>query len=152
MPSIAVVLKEEIVRLSRKEIRRQTNALRNASAQYRRDIAALKRRVADLRRKVTPLEKQVRKNVPAQPAEVDAEHVRFTAKGLRSQRRRLGLSAGDYGRLLGVTDQAVYNWEHEIARPRKEQIARIASLRHLGKRDAHARLAQLAGKNRKKSK
>jgi hypothetical protein len=34
MPNIAAVLKQEISRLARKEIRRQTNALRKASAAY----------------------------------------------------------------------------------------------------------------------
>ena len=152
MPNIAAVLKEEIVRLARKEIRRQTNVLRNASAQYRRDIAALKRRVSDLRRKVSPLEKQVLKSAPPQAAEVDADHVRFTAKGLRSQRKRLGLSAADYGRLIGVTGQTIYSWEQETSRPRKQQFAPIAALRHIGKREALTRLAQLKSGGKKKSK
>jgi DNA-binding transcriptional regulator YiaG len=112
----------------------------------------MKRRVAGLQRKVIPLEKQVLKNAPAQAAEVDAKHVRFTAKGLRSQRQRLGLSAADCGKLIGVTDQTVYNWEREIARPRKPQLAIIASVRRMGKREARARLERLAGGSRKKSK
>ena len=91
MPNIAAALREEISRLARKEIRRQTSVLRKASVQYRKDIAEMKRRVSDLQRKITPLEKQVRKNVPAQAAEPEVEHVRFTAKGLRSQRKRLDL-------------------------------------------------------------
>ena len=152
MPNIAAVLREEIVRLARKEIRRQTNVLRKASVQYRRDIAEMKRRVSDLRRKVSPLEKQVLKSAPSQPAETEAEHVRFTAKGLRSQRKRLGLSAANYGKLIGVTGQTIYSWEGETSRPRKQQVARIASLRHLGRREVYARLEQLAGGSRKKSK
>ena len=152
MPNIATVLKDEIVRLARKEIRRQTNVLRKASAQYRRDIAALKRRVSDLQRKVTPLEKQVRKNVPAQAAEVDTEGVRFTARGLRSQRQRLGLSAANYGKLIGVTGQTIYSWEQEASRPRKQQFARIAALRHIGKKEAQVRLQQIAKGNRKGSR
>jgi DNA-binding transcriptional regulator YiaG len=152
MPNIATVLKEEIVRLARKEIRRQTNVLRKASAQYRKDIAEMKRRVSDLRRKVSPLEKQVLKSAPSQAAEVDAEHVRFTAKGLRSQRKRLGLSAANYGKLIGVTGQTIYSWEGETSRPRKSQVARITSLRHMGKREAQACLEQLKGGGKKKSK
>jgi len=152
MPNIASVLKDEILRLSRKEIRKQTSVPRRASAQYRRDIAEMKRRMAELQRKVALIEKQVLKNTPFHAAEVEADHVRFTAKGLRSQRQRLGLSAADYGKLIGVTDQTVYNWEHQIARPRKQQVAVIASFRYLGKRDAIARLEQLAGGNLKKSK
>ena len=152
MPNIATVLKEEISRLARKEVRRQTSVLRTASAQYRKDIAEMKRRVSNLQRRITPLEKQVLKSAPSQTAEVHAERVRFTAKGLRSQRKRLGLSAADCGKLLGVTDQTIYNWERGQARPRQEQLARIASLRRVGKGDAQARLEQLMRESRKKSK
>ena len=152
MPNIGTALREEIVRLARKEVRKQTNVLRKASAQYRKDIAEMKRRVSDLRRKVSPLEKQVLKSAPSQTAEVDADHVRFTAKGLRSQRQRLGLSAADYGRLIGVTGQTIYRWEQETSRPRKQQFASIAALRHIGKREALARLEQLRSGGKKKSK
>jgi len=151
MPNIATVLKEEISRLARKEVRREMRTLRRASAQYRKDIAEMKRRVSDLQRKVAPLEKRVLKDVPSQAAKVDAMRVRFTAKGLRSQRERLSLSAAEYGKLLGVTDQTIYNWEHETARPRKHQLALIASLRHMGKRQAIARLEQLAGTRSRRS-
>jgi len=152
MANIAGVLRQEILRLSRKEIRSQTSALKKASVQYRRDIAELKRRAADLQRKLTPLEKQVLKNAPTRTEEVETDHVRFTAKGLRSQRKRLGLSAADYGRLVGVTGQSIYSWEQETSRPRKQQVARIAAIRHLGKKEARARLDQSAGGNRRRAK
>ena len=152
MPNIATVLKGEILRLARKEVRGQTNALKKVSAQYRKDIGEMKRRVSDLQRKVVPLEKQVLKNAPVQTAETDADHVRFTAKGLRSQRKRLELSAANYGKLLGVTGQTIYSWEGETSQPRKPQVARIASLRHMGKAEAQARLEQLAGRSRKSSR
>jgi DNA-binding transcriptional regulator YiaG len=152
MANIASVLKGEILRLARKEARSETSALKKASAQYRRDIAELKRRIVDLQRKVAPLEKQVHRNAPSPTPEVDAEHVRFTAKGLRSQRQRLGLSAANYGKLIGVTGQTIYSWEAETSRPRKQQFAPIAALRHLGKREVQARLQQLAERKRKKSK
>ena len=152
MPNIATVLKEEILRLARKEIRNQTSILKKMSAQYRIDIAEMKRRMSDLQRKITPLQKQVLKSVSSQPAEADGEHVRFTAKGLRSQRKRLGLSAANYGKLIGVTGQTIYSWEQEMSRPRQAQVARIASLRHLGKREAQSRLEQLKGGGKKKVK
>jgi DNA-binding transcriptional regulator YiaG len=151
MPNVATVLKEEILRLARKEIRQQTSALKRASAQYRRDLAAMKRQIADLQRKVVPLETQVLRNVPSRTGEVDAEHVRFSAKGLRSQRKRLGLSAADYGKLVGVTGKTIYSWEQETSRPRQQQVARIASLRHLGKREAWARLERLTRGSRGRS-
>jgi DNA-binding XRE family transcriptional regulator len=152
MPNIAAVLKEEILRLARREIRGQTHALKRASAQYRKDIAEMKRRVSDLQRRIGPLQKQVLKGAPSPAAPGEASGVRFTAKVLRSQRERLGLSAADYGKLIGVTGQTIYSWEHETARPRRQQVVRLASLRHIGKRDAWARLKQLAAGTRKKSR
>ena len=83
MPNIAAVLKEEILRLARKEIRTETLALKRASAQYRRDIAEMKRRLSDLQRRIGPLQKQVLKGAPAQAAPGKTNGARFTAKGLR---------------------------------------------------------------------
>jgi DNA-binding XRE family transcriptional regulator len=144
MPNVAAVLRDEIARLARKELRSQTEGLKKASAQYRRDIAALKRQVAELERQVSLLGGLVLKKPPATPVSDGAARVRFTAKGLRAQRKRLGLSAADYAQLAGVSPQSVYNWEREITRPRKEQIAILAALRGMGKREAQARLRQIA--------
>ena len=152
MPNIATVLKEEVLRLARREVRRQTRPLRKASAQYRRDIAAMKRQVSELQRKVAPLERRVVKDVSLDAAPAAAELVRFTAGGLRSQRSRLGLSATDYGKLIGVTGQTIYSWERQSSRPRKQQVARIAALRHVGKKEARASLEQMKGKGRKRRK
>ncbi len=149
MANIAGVLREEIQRLARREIRRQTDAFKKASAQYRKDIAELKRRISDLQRRLPPIEKQVLRNAPVRVAETDSDRVRFTAKGLRSQRKRLGLSAADYGKLIGVTGQSIYSWEREMSKPRKQQVARLAALRHMGKKEVRARLGQLAEGNPK---
>jgi DNA-binding transcriptional regulator YiaG len=74
----------------------------------------------------------------------DGEKVRFVAKGLVSLRKRLGLSATDFGRLVGVSGQSVYAWESKKATPRKAQLASIAALRNMGKREARARLELIA--------
>jgi len=152
MPNIAAVLRDEITRLTRKELRSQTEGLKKASSQHRRDIASLKRQVLKLERQVSLLERQVIKETPA--PEISKIAVRFTAKGLRSQRKRLGLSAAEYGKLAGVTSQAIYQWERETAHPRKKQITILAALRGIGKKEALARLQQLAKRqprNKKKS-
>ena len=48
MPNIATVLKDEISRIARKEIRAETAVVKKASAQYRKDIAELKGSVKSL--------------------------------------------------------------------------------------------------------
>ena len=144
LANLGSVLKEEIVRLARKEVRNETLGLKKASTQHRSDIAALKRRVASLERQVSALTKQAAANT-APPSSPDVVgRVRFTAKGFRAQRQRLGLSARGMGLLLGVSPQTIYNWEAENSRPRREQMTAIAALRGVGKREASARLIALS--------
>jgi DNA-binding transcriptional regulator YiaG len=151
MPNIGAVLKEEISRLARRELRSQVGGMRKASAQYRRHIAALKRQVAKLESQVSLLQGKVLNRVAVAPEDSGSKRVRFAPKALRSQRERLGLSAAEYGRLVGVSAQSIYNWEHEAARPRGEQIMRLATLRAMGKREARARLQQLDGQSTRKN-
>lgn len=146
MPNIAVIFRQEISRLARREARSQTRGLRKAAAQYRRDIAELKRRTTKLQTEVARLERQARKDGPPPVTEADVQGVRFTAKSVRSQRKRVGISAADYAKLIGVTAHTIYKWEHGAARPRNQQLAALASLRRVGKREALARLEQMSQK------
>jgi DNA-binding transcriptional regulator YiaG len=141
MPNIGVVLKSEITRLARKEIRSEVTALRKSSAGYRRDIAALKRQVADLQRQVAASHRAVKRVQPAESSTTTKP--RFSAKALKSHRAKLGISASDYGRLAGVSGQSIYNYEAGKAEPRQSQIAALAAIRSLGKREAVARLEQV---------
>ena len=146
MPNIAVTLRQEITRLARREIRSETQGLRKASAQFRRDIAELKRHASEFKSEVARLGRRVGKDVAPQITEADPAKVRFTAKGVISQRKRLGISAADYGKLIGVTGHTIYKWEHGASRPRRAQLAALGSLRNLGKREALARLEQMREK------
>ena len=148
MPNIGAMLKQEIARLSRREVRSVTGTTRNATAQHRRHIAALRRQVAKLERQVAVLQRQRLGAAPAASAAASGQKMRFVAKGLKSQRARLGLSAADYGKLVGVTAQSVYNWERGAATPRGDQLSRIAGLRAIGKREATARLEQTGAKKK----
>ena len=143
MPNIASVLKVEISRLSRREVRKQIEATVKASAQHRRYIAALRRQVAKLERELAQVQRRVSPGSAAAPNGTSTTPLRFVAKGFRSQRARLGLSATQCGKLLGVSAQSIYNWEREVSAPGKEQLQRIAAFRELGKREAHTRLAQI---------
>lgn len=144
MPNIATVLKEEIARVARKESRGDTQKLKKSSAQYRSEIAALKRRVLALEQMVARLGKASRKAAPAAASEEPSSRLRFSAKGLASQRKRLGLSAADAAAIIGVSGQSIYKWEDGKARPRASQLPAIATLRSLSKKQAAAKLAELA--------
>lgn len=144
MANIASVLKEEITRLARKEIRSETEGFKKASAQYRSEIAALKRRVTSLEQHLSRLEKALSKNTEVTIRPDAATKARFTAKGFKTLRQRLGLTAGEIGRLLEVSAPTIYNWEAGNSSPREQQMARIVVLRKMGKREVGAILKKPA--------
>jgi predicted transcriptional regulator len=144
MPNIASILKSEIARVARKEVRAGTEQLKKAATAYRSEIAALKRRCQTLEQQLRSVSRSGRKAAPAAEAAQDGgTQLRFSAKGLASQRRRLGLSAHDCGLLVGASGQSIYKWEDGSARPRAKNVAAIAALRTMGKKEAAARLAGL---------
>src|SRR4051812_34918962 len=141
MPNIASALKEEISRLARKELRANTDSLKKAVATYRSEIAALKRRMQTLERQVAKGSKQ-RAVAPEEEVE-EGQSLRFRPEGLKKHRQRLGLSAADVAKILGVSSLSVYNWESGKTRPRAKQLQTIAQLRTMGKKDAAKRLEAL---------
>ena len=138
MSTFANQLKSEIARISKKEVRAETSTLKKTSAQYRSEIAALKRRLTALESIVG---KQTKKEVKAVEPE-NKEDLRFRVSGFANLRKKLGITAGEMGVLLGVSDQSVYKWEQGKAKPRASQLNAIAAVRKLGKREVAARLAQ----------
>jgi DNA-binding transcriptional regulator YiaG len=149
MPNIAAVFKEEIRRLARREIKAQVGKTQKAAAQYRRDIAKLKRTLGQQEKELKLLKKQRQEGQP-EAEEEPSEAVRFSARSVKAQRSRLGLSAADYGKLVGVSGLTIYNWEHEKARPRKAQLAALVAVRGIGKREALIKLAELTPKRKRR--
>ena len=143
MPNIAAVLKDEIRRLAKKEIKAQVGKTQKATAQYRRDIAKLRRSLSQQERQIRFLKKK-QGQLPKE--EEPREDIRFSSRSVKAQRSRLGLSAANYGKLVGVSGLTIFNWEHEKARPRKAQLAALVAVRGIGKREALLKLAELTPK------
>ena len=142
MANIASLLKSEISRVARKELRAETAGLKKAIGSYRSEIAALKRRAQALESALRRLSKATGKAAAA-GGDAPARAQRFSPKGLASQRKRLGLSAHECGLLVGASGQSIYNWEDGKARPRAKHLQALAALRAMGKKDAAARLSVL---------
>jgi DNA-binding transcriptional regulator YiaG len=145
MTTFAIALKDEIRRLARKEIKNQTSRLTKAVAQYRRDIARLKRQQRDQEKKFARLESETRNAAVTVPESPNGD-ARFSARSVKAQRRRSGLSAADYAKLVGVSPLTIYNWEGGKSRPRSGQFAALIAIRGLGKREARAKLASLSAR------
>lgn len=150
MPNLANALKTEITRIARKELRVAVEGLRKTVTTQRSEIASLKKKVAEFEKQVRAASRTTTggargpaRTQPAEAPEADASGLRFRAAGMAANRKRLGLSAADFGLLVGASGQSVYLWERGTAKPGKRNLAAIASLRGIGKKEAAHRLSAL---------
>ena len=146
MPNLQSVLRQEIQRLARREVRSELEATRRAVAQHRREIAELKRRNTALERTVSYLQSRETERLKAGPSEPEPpKGTRFSFRSLKAQRRKSGLSQEDYASLVGVSSSTIYNWESGSTKPDRKHLATLVSLRGIGMREARKRLELLDG-------
>lgn len=141
MPNLANILKDEIRRLAKKEVKSEIAALRKVSTQHRKDLAALKRDNRALARRVALLESAARRrdSGPAAVAE-SGPQLRFSPGWVVRHREKLGFSQAQYAALVGVSAMTIHNWERGHSRPREAQLAAWGAIKKLGKREALAKL------------
>ena len=144
MPNIAKVLKEEISRISRHEAKLATTPIRKPTIRLRKDVANLKARLAALEKAHKELQSIVTKCQAAmpEPAPKTAEKGWISGKGIKSLRKRLGLSQEEFARLVGVSSNAVYQWESKpgMLKLRDKTKAAVFAVRGIGAKDAKQRL------------
>jgi hypothetical protein len=110
MPNIANLLKAEIVRVARKTVRAELQALKQSVGTYRTEVAALKKRIAALEQQLRRLDKPARSiahstSVDATQAGDEPSRIRFSAKGLAiatAPARSLGRTTGAAGWRVGT--------------------------------------------------
>ena len=134
-------LKAEISRLAKKEVRAEIAALKKAATHHRSEMAALKKRISGLESQVKQLAKGKGAVQDPQSPKEEGVALRFRVAGFAALRKKLGLSAADMAKLLGVSAQSVYHWETGKSKPRASQLQAIAAVRKLGKRAVAAQLA-----------
>jgi len=153
MANIMTALKAEISRTARKEVKAAIAPIRKPANTTRLTLADLKRRVAALEKenkRLTALLSQMPQPEPAEePAKVKG---RISGKGILSLRRKLGLSQEAFAKLVGVSPNAVYQWERKsgMLRLRSKTQAAVMSVRELGAREAKAKLAEMAAAKKAK--
>lgn len=148
MPNIASILKAEISRVARKEVRAEIETLKKVSVAHRASIAELRRQVNALEKELRRVAKGATRAATAATAAHSTDEAaagtkrRFSATRLAAHRTKLGLSAASYGQLAGVSGQTIYHWEQGKARPRAAQLENLATVRDLGAREVAERLAE----------
>jgi DNA-binding transcriptional regulator YiaG len=143
MGKLEGIVRSEIVRLAKKEIRK-------VSLPLGRDVRSLKGKVSQLRKTVLTLErlaveqqKELRRGrteLEAPPEEVKKS--RFSPRLIQRLRQRLGVTQKEMAKLTGVTVGAIYQWEKGIFEPRGQKKGKLVALRKLGRRDVRRLLEE----------
>jgi DNA-binding transcriptional regulator YiaG len=154
MGKLEGIVKSEIVRLAKREIRKVSTPLG-------RDVRSLKSAVSQLRKTVFTLERlavqqqkelgREKMRLEAPPEEVKKS--RFSPRLIRRLRKRLAVTQKEMAKLTGVTVGAIYQWEKGIFEPRGQKKGRLVALRKLGRRDVRRLLEEKGtGRVEKKSR
>ena len=101
--------------------RKAIDRVRLFSGDWMSGIAELKRELMALQRQ---LKQADRESTASAKEQAMAEHKhRFSAARLAARCTKLGLSAADYGRLVGMSGATIYLWERGESRPRPEHVS-----------------------------
>ncbi|CAB1368297.1 helix-turn-helix domain-containing protein [Denitratisoma oestradiolicum] len=144
MSNIAAVLKQEIIRQVRKELRAETRPLKKSLAQCRTEIRRLKQRLTTLERQPSRTSTSQPRATPSPAQDGTSTKFRFRPAGLKKMREQFNLTAAVLASILQISPQTVYNWEAGSSRPSQEQLTKLAILKKMGKRKVQATLKQLA--------
>ena len=138
---IKQALYDEIRRLARKEIKAALTPLQGTISALKKQVAEQKRQIAALEKRCVAAEPET-SAMPAAAADEDEKPVRLNAAGILRLRNKLGLTQGEFAKVLGVAMHTVSVWEQGRRTPRHSHKARICALRGIGKRELKKMLEQ----------
>ncbi len=143
MPNIGAVIKEEVRRIARKEIRAAWNPLRKKLSETRLLAFELKRKVAALEAASDRLvrESSARALEKTRGSGAEAKDARIGPRSIRSQRKRIHLTRAEFGRLVGVSANTVYLWETGQVAPRSGSRTALIGVRKIRAKEAKRLLA-----------
>lgn len=143
MGKVEAIIKSEIVRLAKREMRK-------ISVPLGRDVRFLKNAVSQLRKMVLELERFTalqkkelkKKKIPLEATPEEVKMSRFSPRLIRSLRGRLGVTQNELAALAGVTVGAIHQWESGMFKPRDEKKGLLVALRKLGRREVRRLLEE----------
>jgi DNA-binding transcriptional regulator YiaG len=148
MAKIEGVIKSEIMRLAKREVRAVFRPLKREVWQMSTKLSTLSRGITFLNRVTKELHlEEAKPKIMATPEEVKAS--RLTPERIQGLRKKLGISQRELGILIGASIGAVLSWEKGKFRPMGEKKAALVAVRKLKKREVKKLLAQKAEESEK---
>jgi len=145
MAKLEQVLRSEIIRLARKQIRIVCISLAREVRQLKRRVSQMGKTVAGLDKIRVELEaKRAAEGVKLEAPEEKVKAARLSPLLIKKLRARLGVSQGQLARLVGVSRQAMAFWELGKSRPQGQNRAALVALRGVGRREVKRMLVEKA--------
>jgi DNA-binding transcriptional regulator YiaG len=143
MGKVGSIIKSEIIRLAKGEMRkvsiplgRDVRLLKNTVSQLRKSVLSLERFTAHQQKELS--KREIRLEAP--PEEI--KNARFSPGLIQSLRKRLGITQKELAILAGVTVGAAHLWETGKFLPSGEKRGAIVALRKLRRREVRELLDQ----------
>ena len=143
MGKIESIIKSEIIRLAKGEMRkvsiplgRDVRSLKNTVSQLRKSVLSLERFAAHQQKELS--KREIRLEAP--PEEI--RQSRFSPRLLQSLRKRLGITQKELAILAGVSLGAAHLWETGKFRPKENKMGVLVALRKLNRREVRELLEQ----------
>jgi DNA-binding transcriptional regulator YiaG len=143
MGKLEGIIKSEIMRLAKREVRKVSVPLSRDVRLMRSAVSELRKAVLTLERLASQQQKELgKKEVPLNATPEELKIARFSPRLFRSLRKHLGISQKELAVLAGVTVGAVHQWESGRFRPKQDKKAVIVALRKIGRQEARKLLAE----------
>jgi len=134
MGKLEAIIKSEIERLTKRE-------LRKVSVPLKREVRLLKITVSQLRKAVLPLERLAahqqkelaEREIRLEVSPEELKKSRFSPRLIGTLRKHLGITQKELAILTGVTVGAAHQWEVGKFTPKPEKKAALVALRKLGR-------------------
>ena len=130
MPNVGQILKEEIRRVARREVRAECDSLKQQVRVLRDTVKAQAKLIASLgKAAASPAAPTARSEAPEEEAPVRR---RWTPASIKRQRARLKLSQREFSDVLKVSANTVARWETGTSSPRPTHRTNLDKLRGMG--------------------
>jgi len=145
VPDVAIVLKEEISRIARKEIRARVDPLKKQVIELRRRLRAAEATLLQLQKTTNKTANTVSRQSGAIVPDVEeTRQIRISPNSVKKLRTRLRLTQAQMAQLVDVSTNTVVRWEQGTSSPRGGSRAVIASMRSMGIKQVKKQLEKMA--------
>jgi DNA-binding transcriptional regulator YiaG len=152
MGKIETMIKSEIQRLARREIRSTFRPLKREVRTMRLKVSSLMKGFGNLNRITKEQVQRASEQFKLESSPDEIKIARFSPARIRALRLKKGLSQKELGMLIGVSLGTVVLWEKGKITPKAERKGALIALRKLKKREIRRVLAEKKASEPKKEK